>query len=60
MRLLKQFEAWFNLRFGWFFINGRKQSDWLKRLEVNSKQQNTAKRETPLQYNPKERFSIAE
>ena len=60
MRLLKQFEAWFNLRFGWFFINGRKQSDWLKSLEVNSQQQNTAKRKTPLQDNPKERFSIAE
>ncbi|MDA9986946.1 hypothetical protein N9E11_02865 [Crocinitomicaceae bacterium] len=60
MTLLKQFEAWFNLKFGWAFVNGRKQSDWLKSLEVNSQQQNTAKRKTPLQDNPKERFSIAE
>lgn len=60
MTLLKQFEAWFNLKFGWLFVNGRKQSDWLKSLKVNSKQQNTAKRETPLQDNPKERFPIAD
>jgi hypothetical protein len=60
MRLLKQFEDWFNLKFGWFFVNGRKQSKWYKTLEDNSQQQNTAKRKTPLQDNPKERFTIAD
>ena len=60
MTLLKQFEAWFNLKFGWYFVNGRKQSKWHKRLESNPQQQNTAKRKTPLQDNPKERFSIAD
>ena len=60
MTLLKQFEAWFNLKFGWFFVNGRKQSDWHKSIEVNSQQQNAAKGKTLLQDNPKERFSIAD
>lgn len=25
---LKQFENWFNKKFGWFFINGRKQINY--------------------------------
>ena len=60
MRLLKQFEDWFNLKFGWFFVNGRKKSKWYKTLEDNSQQQNTAKRKTPFHDNKKERFTIAD
>ena len=51
MSLLKQFEAWFNLKFGWFFVNGRKQSEWHQTSGDNSQQQNTARRKTPLQTN---------
>lgn len=26
---IEQFELWFNKNFGWFFVNGRKQSERL-------------------------------
>ena len=29
-RKIQQFESWFNKNFGWFFMNGRKQSEKLK------------------------------
>lgn len=30
IKLLGKFETWFNDSFGWFFVNGRKQSENLK------------------------------
>jgi hypothetical protein len=29
---MKKFIKWFELNFGWFFINGRKQADWAEYL----------------------------
>ena len=28
MKKIRQFFRWFEYKFGWFFVNGRKQKDW--------------------------------
>jgi len=28
MRLFNKFKRWFELHWGWFFVNGRKQAAW--------------------------------
>jgi hypothetical protein len=33
MILINKFVKWFELNLGWFFINGRKQSDWEEYLK---------------------------
>jgi len=30
---IKRFEKWFDLKLGWFFINGRKQEQWSEYLK---------------------------
>jgi len=32
IKLLKRFEHWFNCKCGWFFINGRKTTEWNREL----------------------------
>jgi hypothetical protein len=31
--LFRKFEKWFDLRFGWFFVNGNKVESWNKKLD---------------------------
>lgn len=31
--LFSKFEKWFDLRFGWFFVNGNKVESWNKKLD---------------------------
>lgn len=61
MKSLKRFEDWFNLKFGWFFVNGRKQVErqnkWLK---DKSQLQNTDKKKAPLKDISKGRLAIAD
>ena len=61
MKSLKRFEEWFNLKFGWFFVNGRKQAErqnkWLK---DKSQLQNTDKKKAPLKDISKGRLAIAD
>lgn len=32
MKRLEKIKKWFDLKIGWFFVNGRKQEDWRKYL----------------------------
>ncbi len=61
MKSLKRLEDWFNLKFGWFFVNGRKQVErqnkWLK---DKSQLQNTDKKKAPLKDISKGRLAIAD
>ena len=38
---LKGFEKRFNQKFGWLFVNGRKQAKWYNSLEDNAIQKNS-------------------
>lgn len=38
---MKTFIKWFELNFGWFFINGRKQNDWAEYLRKKYKDDRT-------------------
>lgn len=31
--LFRKFEKWFDLRFGWFFVNGHNMDSWNKKLD---------------------------
>ena len=31
-KMIKKINKWFELNWGWFFINGRKQEDWAEYL----------------------------
>tara|TARA_Y100000593_G_C4255422_1_gene309390 strand:+ start:431 stop:559 length:129 start_codon:yes stop_codon:yes gene_type:complete len=33
MKILKKIERWFDLKFGWFFVNGFKHDEWLEYLQ---------------------------
>ena len=33
MELLRKIEKWFDLKFGWFFVNGQKQTQWQEYLK---------------------------
>ena len=35
--LFSKFEKWFDLRFGWFFVNGHKMDSWNKKLDEKYK-----------------------
>jgi hypothetical protein len=35
--LFRKFEKWFDLRFGWFFVNGHKIDSWNKKLDEKYK-----------------------
>lgn len=32
MKLIYKINRWFELNYGWFFVNGRKQDNWYKHL----------------------------
>ena len=31
--MIKKLKKWFDLKMGWFFVNGRKQEEWYKYLK---------------------------
>lgn len=35
--MFRKFEKWFDLHFGWFFVNGRKVDAWNKHLDEKYK-----------------------
>jgi|7_EtaG_2_1085326.scaffolds.fasta_scaffold130916_3 hypothetical protein len=40
MKKIRQFFRWFDLKCGWFFINGHKQDDWAIYLKWREEQAN--------------------
>jgi hypothetical protein len=38
--MLKKLNRWFELNWGWFFINGRKQEQWSEYLKNKYKNEN--------------------
>jgi hypothetical protein len=33
----RKFEKWFDLHFGWFFVNGRNVDSWIKKIDQKYK-----------------------
>lgn len=40
INLLRKFNRWFEIKCGWFFVNGRKQEEYQERLRSKYKENN--------------------